>query len=73
MHITSRIIKLHSVTLIKMTSKIQWIKLNLLDYFSQSQLSSLSVKDKIHDKVISHLEEFIKSLPENDKQLYFKL
>jgi hypothetical protein len=38
-----------------------------LDYFSQSQLSSLSINDKTYDKIISHLDEFIKSLPENDK------
>jgi len=38
-----------------------------LDYFSQSQLSSLSINDKTYDKIINHLDEFIKSLPENDK------
>ena len=38
-----------------------------MDYFSQSQLSSLSINDKTYDKIINHLDEFIKSLPENDK------
>jgi len=38
-----------------------------LDYFSRSQLSSLSINDKTYDKIINHLDEFIKSLPENDK------
>jgi len=41
--------------------------LDLFDYFSQSQLSSLSINDKTYDKIINHLDEFIKSLPENDK------
>ena len=41
--------------------------MDLLDYFSQSQLSSLSINDKTYDKIINHLDEFIKSLPENDK------
>ena len=41
-----------------------------MDYFSQSQLSSLSINDKTYDKIINHLDEFIKSLPEEkDKQL----
>jgi hypothetical protein len=43
--------------------------LDLLDYFSRSQLSALSVKDETYDKIISHLDEFIKSLPKEDKQL----
>ena len=38
-----------------------------MDYFSRSQLSSLSINDKTYDKIINHLDEFIKSLPENDK------
>ena len=38
-----------------------------MDYFSQSQFSSLSINDKTYDKIINHLDEFIKSLPENDK------
>jgi hypothetical protein len=43
--------------------------LDLFDYFSQYQSSPLSVKDKAYDKVIIYLDEFIKSLPEKDKQL----
>jgi len=43
--------------------------LDLLDYFAQSQLSSLFIKDKTYDKIVDHLDEFIKSLPEKDKQL----
>jgi len=44
-----------------------------LDYFSQSQLSSLSINDKTYDKIINHLDEFIKSLPENDKQILLQV
>jgi len=44
-----------------------------LDYFSQSQLSSLSINDKTYDKIINHLDEFIKSLPENDKQILLQI
>jgi hypothetical protein len=48
--------------------------LDLLDYFSQSQLSSLSDKDKTYNKIISHLEEFIKSLSEEkDKQILLQV
>jgi hypothetical protein len=47
--------------------------LDLLDYFSQSQLSSLSINDKTYDKIINHLDEFIKSLPENDKQILLQV
>jgi len=44
-----------------------------LDYFSRSQLSSLSINDKTYDKIINHLDEFIKSLPENDKQILLQV
>ena len=44
-----------------------------MDYFSQSQLSSLSINDKTYDKIINHLDEFIKSLPENDKQILLQV
>ena len=48
--------------------------MNLLDCFSQPQLSSLSAKGKTFDKIISHLDEFIKSLPEEkDKQLLLQV
>jgi hypothetical protein len=44
--------------------------LDLLNYFSQPQLSSLHVKDKTYDKIIDHIDEFIKNIPEEkDKQL----
>jgi len=42
--------------------------LDLLNYFSESQLSSLSIKDETYDKMINHLDEFIKSLSKKDKQ-----
>jgi hypothetical protein len=45
-----------------------------LDYFSEYQsTSSLSIKDKTYDKLISHLDEFIKSLPEVDKQILLQV
>jgi hypothetical protein len=47
--------------------------LDLFDHFSQNQLSSLSIKDKTYDKIKSHLDEFIKSLPEKDKQLLLQV
>jgi hypothetical protein len=47
--------------------------LDLLDYFSQYQSSSVSIKDKTYDKIISHLDEFIKSLPEKDKQILLQV
>jgi hypothetical protein len=47
--------------------------LDLLDYFSQSQLLSLSIKDKTYDKIVDHLEEFIKNMPEKDKQLLLQV
>jgi hypothetical protein len=43
--------------------------LDLLDHFSQSQLSSLSVKDETYDKIVNHLDESIKNLTQEDKQL----
>jgi hypothetical protein len=45
-----------------------------MDYFSQCQLSLLSVKDKTFEKIINHLDEFIKSLPEEkDKQILLQV
>src|SRR6476659_6638779 len=64
---------LHSVTLINITFQNQIAKLDLLDYFSQSPLSSLSVKDKNYNKIVGHLDEFIKSLQENDRQILLKV
>jgi hypothetical protein len=43
--------------------------LDLFDYFSQSQLSSLSVKDETYDKITDHLDEFLKNISEKDNQL----
>jgi hypothetical protein len=43
--------------------------LDLFDYFSQSQLSSLSVKDETYDKITDHLDEFLKNMSEKDNQL----
>jgi|tagenome__1003787_1003787.scaffolds.fasta_scaffold20912639_2 hypothetical protein len=60
---------LHSVTHISKIFKNQIAKMDLLDYISENQLSSESIKDKTYNKITSHLEEFIKSLPETDKQL----
>ena len=49
-------------------------KLDLLDYFSQSQLSSLSAKDETFGIIVDHLDEFIKSLPEEkDKQILLQV
>ena len=47
--------------------------MDLLDYFSQSQFSSLSINDKTYDKIISHLNAFIESLPEKDKQVLLQV
>ena len=47
--------------------------MDLFDYISQSESAPLSVKDKTYDKIISHLDEFIKSLPETDKQLLLQV
>jgi hypothetical protein len=47
--------------------------LDLFDYISENQSSSLSIKDKTYDKIISHLDEFIKSLPEKDKQILLQV
>ena len=48
--------------------------MDLYDYFSQSQSSPLSIKDKTYDKIISHLDGFIKSLPdEKDKQILLQV
>ena len=47
--------------------------MDLFDYFSQYQSLPLSIKDKTYDKIISHLYEFIKSLPEKDKQILFQV
>jgi hypothetical protein len=48
--------------------------LDLLDYFSQYQSSPLYIKDNTYDKIISHLDEFIESLPEKkDKQLLLQI
>jgi hypothetical protein len=45
--------------------------LDLFDYISEDQSSlSLLVKDKTYDKIISHLDEFIKNISEEkDNQL----
>lgn len=44
--------------------------MDLFDYFSENQLSSqFSFKDKTYDKTVEHLNEFINSMPEKDKQL----
>ena len=48
--------------------------MDLLDYFSQNQSSSpLSVKDKTYNKIVDHLDKFIESLPEQDKQILFQV
>ena len=47
--------------------------MDLLDYFSQSQLSSLSVNDETYNKIVDHLDELIKSLTENDIQVLLRV
>jgi hypothetical protein len=48
--------------------------LDLYDYFSQNQSSPLSIKDETYNKIISQLDEFIKSLPEEkDKQILLQV
>ena len=54
-----------------MTIQKELLKLDLLDYFSQHQSLPLDVKDGTYDKIVGDLNEFIKSLPENNKQLYY--
>jgi hypothetical protein len=41
---------------------------HLFDYSSQTEPIT-PIKDKTYDRIISHLDEFIKSLPDEDKQL----
>ena len=53
--------------------KSKYLQLDLLDYCSQYQFSSISVKDKTFDKIVDNLDEFIKSLPEKDKQLLLQV
>jgi hypothetical protein len=43
--------------------------LDLYLYISEKQSSSLSVKDETYNKIVDHLDEFIKNLPQIDKQL----
>jgi hypothetical protein len=43
--------------------------LDLFDYFSQYQSSTLSVKEKAYEKIVEHLDKFIKSISIGDKQL----
>ena len=47
--------------------------MDLFDYISQYQSSPLSIKDKTYDKIIGHLDEFIKTLPEKDKQILLQV
>jgi hypothetical protein len=42
--------------------------LDLIDYFSKNQ-SSFSLEDKTYDKIVNHLDKFLKNMPEKDKQL----
>jgi len=44
--------------------------LDLFDFISEDQSSSpLLVKDKTYDKIVDHLDEFIKSIRDKDKQI----
>jgi hypothetical protein len=43
--------------------------LDLIDYISQSELTTTLVKDKFYDKILIDLDEFLKNLTEKDKQL----
>jgi hypothetical protein len=47
--------------------------MDLLDYFSQNQSSPLSIKDETYNKIGDHLDKFIESLPEQDKQLLLQV
>jgi len=42
--------------------------LDLIDYFPENQ-SSFSLEDKTYDKIVNHLNKFLKNMPEKDKQL----
>jgi hypothetical protein len=49
-------------------------KMDLLEYFAQYELSSyLSLKDKVYDKIVDHLDEFIKNMLEKDKQMLIQI
>jgi hypothetical protein len=48
--------------------------LDLLDYISEYQSSSFSIKDKTYDKIVDHLDEFLKNTSEEkDKQLLLQI
>jgi hypothetical protein len=47
--------------------------MDLMDYFSQYQSSPLPVKDKTYDKIGDHLDEFMKNMPEKDKQILLQV
>ena len=43
--------------------------MDLFHYILNQSSSPFSIKDKTYDKIVDHLDEFIKNIPENDKQL----
>jgi hypothetical protein len=45
---------------------------DFFDYISQTEPITL-IKDKTYDKIFDHLDEFIKSLPEENKQLLLQV
>jgi hypothetical protein len=48
--------------------------MDLLDYFAQFQSSPLFIKDKTYDKIVDHLDEFIKNISEEkDKQILLQV
>jgi hypothetical protein len=47
--------------------------LDLFDHISENQSSPLFVKDKTYDKIVDHLDDFVKSLPEKDKQILLQI
>ena len=48
--------------------------MDIKNYFSQSQLSSLSKKDEIYDKIADYVEKLIESFSEGkDKQIFLQV
>jgi hypothetical protein len=49
--------------------------MDLFDYFTQDQLSPslLSLQDKTFDKIVDHLDEFLKNIPQKDRQLLIQI
>ena len=49
-------------------------QLDLFHYISENHSSSpLSVKDETYNKIVDHLDKFIESLPEQDKQILLQV